>query len=108
MKNKYKSKKGGSLLIVIGNYGGFHIQISSNAFHICLAFFAVTIFFYDVENAMGMILESEHKTDIDARDSNYNIFDVSNSVCGKGLTWDNCSKWTKTGKCDNSCEFYKN
>ena len=30
------------------------------------------------------------------------------AVCSKGLVWNNCSKWTKTGKCDSSCEFYKN
>ena len=77
MKNKYKSKKGISLLMVAGNYGGFHIQISSSAFHICIAFFALTIFFYDVENAMTMMLESEPAKKIDASEGKFAISDVS-------------------------------
>jgi hypothetical protein len=56
---KYISKKGVSFMLVAGNYGGFHISLSSSAFHFCIAFIAFTVFFYDVENAIGRVLEKE-------------------------------------------------
>lgn len=54
---KSETDKGVSILFVIGSYGGFHIQYSSSSFHICVAFVALTIFFYDVENRLYKILK---------------------------------------------------
>jgi len=56
---------------------------------------------------------NEQTTKANTSKANLNIPVVSNNeerveVCSKGLTWNNCPKWTKTGKCDNSCEFYTN
>ena len=49
--------KGISFLFVIGSYGGFFVTYKSSSFHICLGFLAMTIFFYDVENAMNNMMQ---------------------------------------------------
>ena len=49
---KYKNDKGFSILLVIGSYGGFNLIKQSRAIRICIGFIALTLFFYDVENAL--------------------------------------------------------
>jgi len=55
-KEKYQSDHGISFLFVIGSYGGFHYTNLKHSIHLCLGFFAFTIFLYDVENAMAKTL----------------------------------------------------
>lgn len=67
MENKYKSKKGISFLLVFGSYGGLHVTLGKSSFHVCIAFVAFTIFFYDVENALAMMLnEKDQETNKNA------------------------------------------
>lgn len=40
-------------------YGGFHLTRSSGSFHICLGWVSFTVFLYDVERAMSIILGSQ-------------------------------------------------
>jgi hypothetical protein len=56
---QYRSKKGISLLFVLGSYGGFHKTITKHSWHICLGWIAFTVFWYDVESALSKILIEE-------------------------------------------------
>jgi len=53
---KYKTDKGISFLIVIGSYGSFHFTNTKSAMHLCLGWLAITIFYYDIENAIAKTL----------------------------------------------------
>ena len=70
-----KLDKGISILFVIGSYGGFHATYHVSAFHVCIAFFAITVFFYDAENKIAHILKSnklaKKKLETWAQNSNY-------------------------------------
>ena len=57
---KYKNSKGISFLLVCGSYGGFHFTKGKSSLHLCIGFIALTLFFYDVENALAKtLLDSE-------------------------------------------------
>lgn len=78
---KYKNSKGVSLLFVIGSYGGFHYTKSEGSLHICIAFLAITLFFYDVENVFAKILlNKEEKCIIHSTDFNGKCFNCGEQV----------------------------
>ncbi len=58
---KQRTERGGSLLLVVGRYGGFHFSRlpSTRGWHVCLGWIAFTIFPFDVEIAIDNILKKE-------------------------------------------------
>ena len=76
------SRIGLSFLFVAGSYGGFHVECTASAFHVCMAFIAFTIFFYDAENTIGRVLNKEGS--IKKRIDELNLQRAENVLARKG------------------------
>ena len=52
-----------SLLICFGKYGGFHGTAHADAWHICLGWVGITVFWYDAEDALAKNLNLKTEGD---------------------------------------------
>ncbi len=61
-----KKTNGLSFTLVFGTYGGFHIlwqRKTTGSVRICLGWVALTMYLYDMENAISNLLKSKDKTE---------------------------------------------